>query len=92
MIRTALLELWKPFLLQLCFGQGHVIRRSVTDVIPQCRSRRTIDFAYDPDEDTAERVADEITSLFELSSTDRDICAAALKEWLAKELPDNDSS
>ncbi|CAL5224075.1 g6700 [Coccomyxa viridis] len=56
------------------------------------RSRRTIDFAYDPDEDTAERVADEITSLFELSSTDRDICAAALKEWLAKELPDNDSS
>ena len=57
-----------------------------------CRSRRTIDFAYDPDEDTAERVADEITSLFELSSTDRDICAAALKEWLAKELPDNDSS
>ena len=57
-----------------------------------CRTRRTIDFAYDPDEDTAERVADEITSLFELSSTDRDICAAALKEWLAKELPDNDSS
>lgn len=57
-----------------------------------CRSRRTIDFAYDPDEDTPERVADEITSLFELSSTDRDICAAALKEWLAKELPDNDSS
>ena len=56
------------------------------------RSRRTIDFAYDPDEDTPERVADEITSLFELSSTDRDICAAALKEWLAKELPDNDSS
>lgn len=58
----------------------------------RCRSRRTIDFAYDPDEDTPERVADEITSLFELSSTDRDICAAALKEWLAKELPDNDSS
>ena len=30
---------------------------------------------------------DEIGDEFDLSSTDRDICAAALKEWLAKELP-----
>jgi WNK lysine deficient protein kinase len=58
----------------------------------QCRHRRTIDFAYDPDVDTPEEIADEITSEFALSSTDRDICAAALKEWLAKELPDNGSS
>lgn len=42
--------------------------------------------------DTPEEIADEITSEFELSSTDRDICAAALKEWLAKEMPDNGSS
>lgn len=43
------------------------------------RHRRTIDFAYDADKDTPEEVADEITNEFELSSTDRDICAAALK-------------
>ena len=43
------------------------------------RHRRTIDFAYDPDKDTPEEIADEITNEFELSSTDRDICAAALK-------------
>lgn len=35
------------------------------------RHRRTIDFAYDPDVDTPEEIADEITSEFELSSTDR---------------------
>lgn len=44
-----------------------------------CRHRRTIDFAYDADKDTPEEIADEITNEFELSSTDRDICAAALK-------------
>jgi WNK lysine deficient protein kinase len=53
--------------------------------------RRTIDFAYDPDVDTPEEIATEIGNEFNLSSTDRDICAAALKEWLAKELPDSAS-
>lgn len=57
-----------------------------------CRHRRTIDFQYDPEKDTPEEIADEITNEFELSSTDRDICAAALKEWLAKELPDDGNS
>jgi hypothetical protein len=48
-------------------------------LLPCCRHRRTIDFAYDADKDTPEEIADEITNEFELSSTDRDICAAALK-------------
>ncbi|KAK9845996.1 hypothetical protein WJX81_008015 [Elliptochloris bilobata] len=55
------------------------------------RSRRTIDFVYDPDDDTPDNIAREIGDEFDLSSTDRDICAAALKEWLAKELPGDGS-
>lgn len=51
---------------------------------------RTIDFVYDPDEDTPDEIALEIGNEFSLSSTDRDICAAALKEWLAKGLEDQD--
>lgn len=47
-----------------------------------CRAR-----SYDPDDDTPDNIAREIGDEFDLSSTDRDICAAALKEWLAKELP-----
>ena len=43
--------------------------------------------SYDPDDDTPDNIAREIGDEFDLSSTDRDICAAALKEWLAKELP-----
>ncbi|KAK9819614.1 hypothetical protein WJX72_000313 [[Myrmecia] bisecta] len=50
-------------------------------------SRRTIDFTYDPEVDTPDEIATEISNEFNLSSTDRDICAAALKEWLAKEMP-----
>lgn len=49
---------------------------------------KTIDFVYDPDEDTPDEIAAEISSEFNLSSTDRDICAAALKEWLADQGPD----
>ena len=53
---------------------------------------RTIDFVYDPDADTADEVAEELANQFNLSSTDRDICAAALKEWIAKEAaPENGS-
>lgn len=52
---------------------------------------RTIDFIYDPDEDTPDEIAVEIGNEFSLSSTDRDICAAALKEWLAKGLDQDDN-
>lgn len=51
------------------------------DVIPG--SSKTIDFVYDPDMDTPDEIAAEISSEFNLSPTDCDICAAALKEWLA---------
>ena len=51
--------------------------------------KKTIDFTYDPDGDTPEAISKEIGDEFSLSSTDRDICAAALKEWLAKESPDS---
>ncbi|KAL6776717.1 hypothetical protein ACKKBF_B30670 [Auxenochlorella protothecoides x Auxenochlorella symbiontica] len=53
-------------------------------------SSKTIDFVYDPDADTPDEIAAEISNEFNLSSTDRDICAAALKEWLAKEMDDRD--
>jgi WNK lysine deficient protein kinase len=49
---------------------------------------KTIDFVYDPEEDTPDEIAAEISSEFNLSSTDCDICAAALKEWLADQAPD----
>jgi len=51
-------------------------------------SSKTIDFIYDPEEDTPDEVAEEISSEFNLSPTDLDICAAALKEWLADQGPD----
>lgn len=51
-------------------------------------SSKTIDFVYDPDSDTPDEIAAEISSEFNLSPTDRDICAAALKEWLADQGPD----
>lgn len=50
---------------------------------------QTIDFVYDPEVDTPDEIAVEIGNEFLLSSTDRDICAAALKEWLAKGLEDD---
>jgi WNK lysine deficient protein kinase len=48
---------------------------------------RTIDFAFDPDVDTPDNLAAEISEEFALSPTDTEICAAALREWLAKEMP-----
>ncbi len=48
---------------------------------------RTIDFVFDPDVDTADNLATEISEEFALSPTDTEICAAALREWLAKEMP-----
>lgn len=49
------------------------------------RRSRTIEFEYNPEVDTADDVASEMGNEFDLSSTDRDICAAALKEWLGRE-------
>ncbi len=48
---------------------------------------RTIDFVFDPEVDTADKLASEISETFNLSPTDTEICAAALREWLAKEMP-----
>ncbi len=48
---------------------------------------RTIDFVFDPEIDTADNLAHEISENFNLSPTDTEICAAALREWLAKEMP-----
>ena len=50
-------------------------------------SSKTIDFIYDPEVDTPDEVAEEISSEFNLSTTDQEICAAALKEWLADQAP-----
>ncbi|MEW5313631.1 MAG: hypothetical protein WDW38_005183 [Sanguina aurantia] len=54
--------------------------------------KRTIDFVFDPDVDTADSLAGEISEEFNLSPTDMEICAAALKEWLARELPDSEGN
>ena len=48
---------------------------------------RTIDFVFDPEDDTVDKLASEISETFNLSPTDTEICAAALREWLAKEMP-----
>lgn len=53
---------------------------------------RTIDFVFDPEVDTADSLANEISGIFNLSSTDTEICAAALREWLAKEMPGTENS
>lgn len=52
------------------------------DAAGEMGSSKTIDFVYDPDSDTPDEIAAEISSEFHLSDTDKDICAAALKEWL----------
>ena len=48
---------------------------------------RTIDFVFDPEDDTVDKLSAEISETFNLSPTDTEICAAALREWLAKEMP-----
>jgi WNK lysine deficient protein kinase len=65
-------------------GGGGTTRQEDTSM----RTSKTIDFVYDPEVDTPDEIAAEISSEFDLSPTDRDICAAALKEWLAEEGPD----
>lgn len=53
---------------------------------------RILDFVFDPDVDTADNLASEIGDEFNLSSTDTEICAAALREWLAKEMPGSENN
>lgn len=53
---------------------------------------RTIDFVFDPEVDTADALAAEISDEFSLSPTDTEICAAALREWLAKEMPGSEGN
>ncbi len=48
--------------------------------------KRDIEFEFDPAEDTADSLAAELSQNFNLSPTDTEICAAALKEYLAKEV------
>uniref|UniRef100_A0A7R9YT53 non-specific serine/threonine protein kinase n=1 Tax=Chlamydomonas euryale TaxID=1486919 RepID=A0A7R9YT53_9CHLO len=68
-----------------------VMTRAVEDAPSEGGSmegkRTTIDFVFDPEVDTADTLAAEISETFNLSPTDTEICAAALREWLAKEMP-----
>lgn len=43
----------------------------------------TLDFNYNLDEDTPESVGGDIADYFALSITDRELCKAALREWLS---------
>ena len=61
------------------------VERPFTAAAVQVGTKRTVEFSYDDGVDTPDTVAVEISNEFALSETDRDICAAALKEWLAKE-------
>ena len=42
-----------------------------------------LDFDYNLETDTPDSVGCDIADSFQLSSTDRELCTAALKEWLA---------
>lgn len=46
--------------------------------------KRTLTFVFDPEVDTVDNVAAEISEEFKLSPTDLEICAAALREWMAQ--------
>jgi WNK lysine deficient protein kinase len=72
-------------------GKMH-FRLVMTQAVPESSETtppfmRTIDFVFDPDDDTVDKLASEISETFNLSPTDTEICAAALREWLAKEMP-----
>ena len=42
-----------------------------------------VDFDYNLETDTPDSVGGDIADKFQLTSTDRELCKAALKEWLA---------
>lgn len=44
---------------------------------------KVLDFEYNLEIDTPDSVGGEIADKFQLSITDREICKAAMKEWLA---------
>lgn len=58
----------------------------VTKPCEENQLKRDIEFVFDPETDTADSLAGELSQQFNLSPTDTEICAAALKEYLAKEL------
>eukprot|EP00798_Chlamydomonas_sp_ICE-L_P011800 gene11800-16077_t len=65
-----------------------VMTQAVVDATEAQPFMRTIDFVFYPETDTADDLASEISEEFNLSPTDTEICAAALRELLAKEMPD----
>lgn len=50
------------------------------------QNKKTVDFDYNLETDTPDSVADDIADSFTLSMTDRQICEAGLREWLAMTL------
>lgn len=59
----------------------------VTEEDEEERDRRRITFMYSPESDDADQLARELGESCKLSETDTQICAAALKGWIAKLLP-----
>eukprot|EP01025_Chloroclados_australasicus_P006571 TRINITY_DN12105_c0_g1_i1.p1 TRINITY_DN12105_c0_g1~~TRINITY_DN12105_c0_g1_i1.p1 ORF type:complete len:566 (-),score=92.68 TRINITY_DN12105_c0_g1_i1:168-1865(-) len=49
---------------------------------------RSLVFEFDPENDTVDNVVREMQEQFGLSDTDANLCAAAMREWLAREFPD----
>lgn len=49
--------------------------------------RRRISFMYNPNQDDADQLAKELGDQCELTETDTQICAAAIKGWIARILP-----
>lgn len=61
---------------------------STTDTAPvQPIKHRTVAFDFDPEVDTVDNIAAELSQEFHLSPTDLEICAAALREWMAQRAP-----
>jgi hypothetical protein len=58
--------------------------RAESDLIRSTRSHLARCPAWAVQEDTADTLASEISENFGLSPTDTEICAAALREWLAR--------
>ena len=48
----------------------------------EAEHRKILDFDYNLENDTPDSVGGDIADAFQLSCTDRELCKAALKEWL----------
>lgn len=77
-------DYWFHFTGKIRDGKHHFRLQMVYDGEggPEDGTSKTIDFVFDPEEDTADAIAAEISSEFNLSDVDTDLCAAALKEFL----------